>query len=114
MQHMRALVLMLLAVEPAPAPVAPTFARDVQPLVQRWCVRCHGPREQHGGLRLDSYPAIMRGGDSGPAVIPGDPTSSLIVAKVERRDRPPMPPRRALPRSAIARLRAWIGDGARP
>jgi hypothetical protein len=106
-----ALVLMLLAAEPV---AAPTFTRDVQPMVERWCVRCHGAREQHGGLRLDGYSALMRGGDSGPAVVPGDPAVSLIVAKVERRDRPPMPPRRTLPRAAIARLRAWIAAGAKP
>jgi hypothetical protein len=92
----------------------PSFARDVAPVLARWCVRCHGPRAQGGGLRLDSYPALMRGGDSGPPVIAGDAASSLLVAKVERRDRPPMPPRRALPAALVARLRAWIQAGAAP
>ena len=115
MQLMRALVLMLVMARPAAEPsAAPTFARDVQPLVERWCVRCHGPREQHGGLRVDGYAALMRGGDSGPAVVPGDPAASLMVAKIERRDRPSMPPRRVLPRAAIARVRDWIAAGAKP
>jgi hypothetical protein len=56
----------------------------------------------------------MRGGDAGPAVIPGDPEASLLLAKVERRHRPSMPPRRKLPDWAVTRLRAWIAAGATP
>ena len=107
------LVLALLAVALA-APVGPSFGRDAAPVLERWCVRCHGPREQGGGLRLDSYAALMRGGDSGPPVIAGDAAGSLLVAKIERRNRPPMPPRRALPRPLVARLRTWIQAGAQP
>jgi hypothetical protein len=92
----------------------PSFARDVAPIVGRWCTSCHGPRHQQGGLRLDSYAAALGGGDSGPAVIAGDPDSSLIVAKVERRDRPAMPPRRKLAPPAVAVIRAWIAAGALP
>jgi mono/diheme cytochrome c family protein len=104
-----------LAVALAPGPDAaaaarPSFARDVAPVLARWCVRCHGARTQGGGLRLDSYPALMRGGDSGPPVIAGDAPSSLLVAKIERRDRPPMPPRRPLPAALVKRLRV----GSRP
>jgi hypothetical protein len=54
----------------------------------------------------------MRGGDAGPAVIAQDPDASLLVAKIERRHRPSMPPRRKLPASAIALIRAWIAGGA--
>lgn len=93
------------ASEPAPPP---SYARDIAPLFQQWCVSCHGGDEPEGGLRLDSLAGVMRGGDAGPAVIPGDPEASLLVAKVERRHRPSMPPRRKLPAEAVARLRAWI------
>jgi mono/diheme cytochrome c family protein len=108
-----------LAVWPSSTPAAapqerPSFAREVAPLFDRWCVRCHGAREQEGALRLDSYLGVMRGGDTAPAVMPGDPEGSLLVAKVERRDRPAMPPRRALPAPLVARLRAWIAAGAPP
>jgi len=102
----------------APSARAPTarasFARDVMPVLDRYCVHCHSGPRPGGGLRLDRYEAVLRGGDSGPAVIPGAARASLIVAKVERRDRPPMPPKRALPRAAIAKLRAWIAAGAAP
>jgi hypothetical protein len=91
---------------------APTFTRDVAPLLATWCVSCHGPRHHHENLRLDDYAALLRGSDSGPVIEPGRAARSLLIAKIERRDRPPMPPRRRLPRAAIARLRAWIDAGA--
>jgi hypothetical protein len=120
---MRVLFLLLVAAgavplpETAPPPEpasAPSFSDEVAPVLERWCVRCHGAREQQGGLRLDDYAALIRGGDSGPAVVPGHPEASLLVAKIERRDRPPMPPRRHLPRASVALLRAWIAAGAAP
>jgi mono/diheme cytochrome c family protein len=98
----------------APAEPPASFASDAAPVLSRWCVSCHGAKEQEGSLRLDSYLWLMRGGDSGPAVTPGDPTGSLLVAKIERRDRPAMPPRRRLPAALVARLRAWIAAGAPP
>jgi Planctomycete cytochrome C len=91
-----------------------SFARDVGPLLDRWCVSCHGATEQEGNLRLDSYLWLMRGGDSGPVFIQGDPAQSLLIAKIERRDRPAMPPRRRLPASVVGRLRDWIAAGAAP
>jgi hypothetical protein len=97
----------------APTPTV-TFARDVMPVLGRYCEDCHGAKHQHGGLQLDGYADLMRGGDSGPAVVPGDPASSLLVAKIERRDRPAMPPKRRLPAAVIARIRAWIAAGAEP
>jgi mono/diheme cytochrome c family protein len=99
---------------PAPAALPVTFEGDVAPVLARWCVSCHGAKEQEGGLRLDSYLALLRGGDTGPAIVAGDPGGSLLVAKIERRDRPPMPPRRRLPAPLVARLRAWIAAGAPP
>ena len=98
----------------AETPPPPSFARDVAPLLDRWCASCHGERHHHAGLRLDSYEAVLGGGDSGPAVIAGDVASSLLVAKIERRDRPAMPPRRRLPKPAVAVIRAWIAAGAAP
>jgi hypothetical protein len=100
--------------EPDDPPEPPSFARDVMPTLGRYCESCHGMRQQHGGLRLDNYDNLMRGGDSGPAVLARDPKNSLLVAKIEHRDRPSMPPRKWLPKAAIARIRAWISAGAEP
>jgi len=92
----------------------PSFARDVMPVLGRHCENCHGDQEQHGGLRLDNYDNLMRGGDSGPVIIAGDPRGSLLIAKIEHRNRPVMPPRKWLPKATIARIRAWIAAGAQP
>jgi hypothetical protein len=92
----------------------PTFARDVMPALGRYCEGCHGDSEQHGGLRLDNYDNLMRGGDSGPAIVAGEPRRSLLIAKIEHRDRPAMPPRKWLPKPIIARIKAWVASGAQP
>ncbi len=98
-----------------PPPARPvSFARDVAPILEHWCVACHGAREAHAELRLDSLAAVMRGGDTGPVVVPGNPADSLLLAKIEHRHRPTMPPRRRMPAPAIALIRAWIAAGAAP
>jgi len=86
----------------------------VAPLLARWCVGCHGGAEPEARLRLDSWVSLLVGGKSGPPVIVFDPAASLMMAKVERRERAPMPPRKRLPRAAVATLRAWIAAGAQP
>jgi mono/diheme cytochrome c family protein len=94
--------------EPSPS----SFAAEVSAVLQRNCVSCHGEDEQSGGLRLDSYPSVMRGGDRGPVVVARDPDQSLLLQKVTRRDRPFMPPKKTLPARDIALLRTWIQSGA--
>jgi hypothetical protein len=95
---------------PPPQPI--TYAHDVAPILDRWCVSCHRGREPHAELRLDSYVGVLRGGETGPVVIPHDPDGSLLVTKIERRHRPAMPPRRKLPAAAVRLIRAWIAAGA--
>ena len=102
------------AAEPAAAPHPVSYREDVAPIFDRWCISCHGAHEVQGGLRLDSFQDVLRGGDAGPAVIAGDPAGSLLVAKIERRHHPSMPPRRRLPAAAITRIRAWIAAGTSP
>jgi hypothetical protein len=99
----------------APSTALPkSYARDVAPVLDHWCIACHHGDEPHGGLRLDSFAGVLRGGDTGPAIIPGDPDGSLLLAKIERRDRPSMPPRRRFPAPLTALIRAWIAAGAPP
>lgn len=114
-----AIALSVLFAVPSPLasaalPRPPTFAEDVAPLLARWCVGCHGGAEPEARLRLDSWASLLAGGKSGPPVIIFDPAASLIMAKVERRERAPMPPRKRLPRAAVVTLRAWIAAGAPP
>ena len=48
------------------------FENRIRPLLVANCVSCHGPQKQKGGLRLDSGPGLLEGGDAGPVVLPGD------------------------------------------
>ena len=93
-------------------PASPSFARDVAPMLARWCGGCHGARKAHRNLRFDSYDGVLRGGDSGPAVVAGDPAASPLVARIDRSERPAMPPRKRLPKPDVTVVRAWIAAGA--
>jgi hypothetical protein len=95
-------------------PEPPSFPRDVMTTLGRYCEKCHGAQIQQAGLRLDGYDGLMRGGEHGRVIIPGDPQRSLLVAKIEHRSRPSMPPRRKLPPAAVAKIRAWVLAGAQP
>ena len=91
---------------------APDFARDVRPIFAASCLHCHGPEVQESRLRLDSVEAILRGGLSGHAVLPGDSESSLIVRHVTGQATPMMPIDAApLTATQVALVREWIDDG---
>ena len=62
------------------------FERRIRPLLVERCLACHGPDEAGGNLRLDSRAGWERGGDRGPAIVPGDPTSSPLVAALRHAD----------------------------
>ncbi len=87
------------------------FESRIRPLLTSHCIKCHGPDEQSGGLRLDSRAAILLGGDHGPAAVPGNPQQSLILQAVARTGELQMPPEDALPATAIDAMTEWIQDG---
>lgn len=87
-----------------------SFQRDVAPILTGRCVVCHGG---NGGLWLDSYETIMLGGDTGPAIAPGDPAGSLILGRITGDIQPRMPLNLPpLNESQIATIRTWIREGA--
>jgi len=92
----------------------PRFDDGAADVLRHRCVKCHGPRDRGGELRLDSFGAVMRGGEDGPVVIAGDLDGSMLYQKIIRRHRPPMPPRVPLPADERETLRKWIAAGARP
>ena len=55
------------------------FESRVRPILVDQCIKCHGPKKQSSGLRLDSRAAALGGGDSGPSLVPGKPDESLLV-----------------------------------
>jgi hypothetical protein len=85
------------------------FESRVRPILVERCVKCHGPTKQSSSLRLDSRDSLLKGGESGPAVVPGKPEESLLIQAVSHRDDDlKMPPGGKLPDPAIAALRQWV------
>jgi hypothetical protein len=90
---------------------------DVIPVLLRRCTVCHGLRQREGGLDLRTRAAMLRGGKSGPAVVPGKPADSLLLKKIRSGE---MPPRRRLVEVSIKPIEAaetdllaeWITLGA--
>jgi hypothetical protein len=71
-----------------------TYEKDIRPLFEGSCVRCHGAQRPKGDLRLDSREAVLKGGKDGHAVVPGDSKKSLLVAAAARvNDDIAMPPK---------------------
>jgi mono/diheme cytochrome c family protein len=101
------------AAEPKPSPAAlDFFEKRVRPLLAARCYSCHGPDSKaRGGLRVDSLAGLLRGGDHGPALVPGKPEDSLLVSAVNHGDVVKMP-KNKLPPQEIADLTAWVKMGA--
>jgi mono/diheme cytochrome c family protein len=99
------------AADPTPEQVE-FFEAKVRPLLVGRCQDCHGPEKQKGGLRLDSPGAMRAGGDSGPAIEPGDPENSPLVEAVTYEGAVQMPPDGKLDAKEIAALAAWVKMGA--
>ena len=105
-----ALALLANGAEPSPEQ---RFQNEVWPLLERSCLRCHGEEKQKAGLRLDSREAALKGGESGPALVPGKPEESLLLKLVRHAEADrKMPPKEKLPDSEIASLEHWIAGGA--
>jgi hypothetical protein len=72
-----------------------TYAKDIRPLFEASCFRCHGEERQKGELRLDSLESVLKGGEDGKVVVPGDSKKSLLVVAVAQiNEELAMPPKR--------------------
>ena len=92
------------------------FEKKIRPLLAEHCYACHSPtaKKLKAHLLVDSRDGLLKGGDTGPAIVPGSPEKSLLVKAISYTDVDlTMPPRGKLPESAIADLTTWIKDGAR-
>lgn len=88
------------------------FVERVAPVLSQRCVSCHNGQKSRGGLNLTGRVAVLRGGDNGPAVIPGDAARSLLL-KLVLGDKPKMPKQGGpLSREDVQALREWIDGGA--
>jgi len=84
------------------------YARDIAPILQGSCAGCHG---SSGGWDASTMTTVIASGDSGPAVVPGDPDASSLVQRL-RGEGNLMPPAAALPESQIELIVQWIAGGA--
>ncbi len=91
------------------------FDRQIRPIFKKRCHSCHGSKKQESGLRLDIRQDAMAGGDTGPAIVPGDTKSRLLLQYVESDDPElVMPPKGdRLSRQQIDLLKRWIDEGAK-
>jgi hypothetical protein len=90
------------------------FEKQVRPVLVEKCVSCHGPKTQRGSLRLDSRDAVLKGGDTGPAVVAGQPDKSLLIRVIKRDGDLKMPPKEkdGLDAATIDALTTWVRMGA--
>ncbi len=90
------------------------YQKQIQPLLQQHCYKCHGPETQESGIRFDRRSALLRGGDTGhPAIVPGDPTKSHLLADLSPESEARMTPDGPyLTQAEIRMLKRWISEGA--
>jgi hypothetical protein len=108
---------------PASTKTGVTYAADIQPLFQPACFPCHGPKtpKPKGGLRVDSLELILKGGEDGAAVTPGNSAKSPLLANIAHLGDPDdyMPPPKnkgnipPLTPAQIGLVRAWVDQGAK-
>jgi len=118
------LALLLSLVRPVICPAAPGpngagaefFEKHVRPVLVENCYKCHSAQAEKvkGGLRLDTRDGLLKGGDSGPAIVPGDPERSLLIKAIRYTDDDlQMPPKgKKLAEHQIEDLVTWVKLGA--
>src|SRR5207249_3809489 len=100
-----------------------TFEKDIKPMFEKSCFKCHGPETEKpkGKLRLDTLPAALKGGENGPDIVPGDIKKSTLLHQVARLTdeddwMPPKDNKAKIPpltKDQVGLIRAWIEQGAK-
>ncbi len=91
------------------------FENHIRPLLVQNCYKCHSQKagKAKGELQLDTRAGLLKGGEVGPAIVPGNPRDSLLIRAVSHGDADlQMPPKAKLPQEAIDKLTQWIAMGA--
>ena len=98
---------------PAPAKHPVDFGRDIKPIFDKSCIKCHGRGRNKGGFKLDTRETVLKGGDSGPAVSAGNSGESLLIELVSGLNPDSVMPQKGSKLNAdqIGLLRAWIDQG---
>src|SRR5437764_15359632 len=95
-----------------------SYQKDIKPIFQKSCFKCHGSEKQKGKLRVDSLPAVLKGGEVGKVVEPGKSADSVLVHNVARIGdeddwMPPTDKGDPLTKAQVGLIRAWIDQGAK-
>ncbi len=89
------------------------FEKNIRPLLSQRCYECHSDKEQKSKLRLDHITTVLKGGERGPALAPGNPAGSNLVRAIEYQDpKLQMPPKNMLDDAEIDLLIEWVRMGA--
>lgn len=115
--HLLVLALgsVLLAHLSAQAADAPSYSKDIKPLLAKYCVTCHGGERTRAKVDLTSVQGMLQGGKRTPPLIPGKPEMSNLVRTMDG-GRPAMPPRKFAQqptKQEIAAIRDWVAAGAK-
>ena len=113
---------LLLSIRIVPAPVGHAadpagvefFEKKIRPVLVQHCYGCHSveAKKNRGGLLLDSKEGLLKGGESGAALVPGKPEASLLVRHIRWTGDRKMPPKEKLPDAVLADLEKWVALGA--
>ena len=103
---------------PASKQAGVTYDKDIKPVFEKSCFKCHGSEKQKGKLRLDSLDAALKGGENAPDIIAKDSAKSPLIWSVARigDEDDAMPPKGKgdpLTAEQVALIRAWIDQGAK-
>jgi mono/diheme cytochrome c family protein len=94
-----------------------SFDKDIKPIFDKSCIKCHGAEKQKGKLRLDTLEATLKGGENGESVVKGNSAKSTLVHTIARLDpdaaMPPDGKGDPLSKEQIGIVRAWIDQGAK-
>jgi hypothetical protein len=94
-----------------------TYAKEIKPLFEKTCFKCHGAEKQKGKLRLDSLEAVKKGGENGEVIIAGKSEKSSLVHAIAALDpdmvMPPEGKGDPLTKEQVGLVRAWIDQGAK-
>jgi mono/diheme cytochrome c family protein len=94
---------------------APSYAKDIKPLLTKYCTECHGAKQAKAGVRLESVADIMKGGKKGTLLVVGKPEQSLLVRTMtgQAKQMPPKSYANKPTAAEIDKIKAWIAAGAK-
>src|SRR6476620_1571775 len=91
------------------------FEKRIRPVLVDKCYSCHSAASEKikGNLALDTREGVLKGGDTGPSILPGNPEKSLLIKALKWSEEEfKMPPKKRLPREVVADFETWIRKGA--